>query len=234
MVKDAAKFRMQIGLKCLKYASQRNIITNILIFWRLDNERRYSEGSEKKMGKGCVISCAFIAVIIILIAVFTSRCGKSSSKPSSSGLSNFASESLTESGVKSAISNSAVKSLISSIKISGGTVTVVTDNADALSLKSFVELNQSYSAGVFQDLFKNKDVDTVIYEAQIPVQDAYGKTTIVTGQTNTMKRADAEKISDWNTFAYENPSQFYSVVQYELAAESQVSGIHKAWTDNYK
>lgn len=158
----------------------------------------------------------------------------SAASTASSSSADFSSAELTENSIKQALSKTEIKDIISKVKIDNGIITITTDNKNALSLKSFLELNQSYSVDAFQVLFKNKNAKEVVYDAQIPVNDAYGKTSIVTGQTNTMERADAMKVSDWETFKYENPSQFYSVVNYQLATEAQVSGIHKAWSEFYK
>ncbi|MDD3231620.1 MAG: hypothetical protein PHE09_20790, partial [Oscillospiraceae bacterium] len=60
-----------------------------------------------------------------------------------------------------------------------------------------------------------------------------GKEKEVTGQTNTMIRKDYEKVSDWDTFRAESPKQYYSIVNFELAPESKISGIHAAWAKYY-
>lgn len=159
---------------------------------------------------------------------------KTVSSKVSSSKADFSTAALSEDNVKSSISDSLVKSMITSVQISGGSVTIEVNEKDALSLKSFLQLNQTYSAEAFQSIFKNKNAQTVIFKADVPVSDAYGKTSTVTAQTNTMQRADADKVADWNTFKYESPSQYYSVVSYELATESQVSGIHLAWSQIYK
>jgi hypothetical protein len=187
-------------------------------------------------------------VLIVLVSItapktVTAAPTIATTKSSSSASSNkapviskidFSTATPTSENIKNAISDADIKSKVTDIKIDGGTVTVAINYKDALSLNSFLQQNQSKSAGVFKDLFKNKNIVTVIYQADIPVTDAYGKSTIVTGQTNTMQRADAEKVADWNTFAYESMPQYYSVVDFNLALESQVSGIHKSWLAVYK
>lgn len=160
--------------------------------------------------------------------------GSASVTENSNATNNFANEPLTTDHVKNAISNFTVKNKITSVKISGSTVTVIVYDKDNWNAKSYLELNQQNSAGIFHDVFSNKKISSVVYQSDVNVTDAYGKSTRVTAQTNTMKRADAEKVDNWGTFSTELPAQFYSVVNFELAPESKVGGLHAAWVQYYK
>ena len=122
---------------------------------------------------------------------------------------------------------------ITDVTLSESTVTVAIYFENLWDENSFVTNNQHYSAEVFQQVFQNPNIQTVIYQADVPVNDQYGNTSKKTAQTNTMARADADKVADWEKFAWETPAQYYSVVKFQLANESEISGLHKAWFDYY-
>lgn len=140
---------------------------------------------------------------------------------------------ITPDSIKSALKSSIALN-VTNVKISGGTVTVIVYDKDALSIDSYVEMNQPNSADTFKYVFGlSKNIQKVIYQSDAPVTDSYGKEKEVMGQTNTMIRKDYEKVSDWNTFRAESPEQYYSIVNFELAPESKISGIHAAWAKYY-
>jgi len=148
---------------------------------------------------------------------------------SSDAAANFASSSPTNQNVQTALSGD---SKLNSVSVEGTTVTVTDYTDSVLTLKSYVQLNQSDSADVFEKVFKNKKVSKVIYVSKIGETDSYGKTIKVTALTSTMLRADADKVSSWDTFKFEDAKQYYGVVDCATALDSQVNGLSAAWTQN--
>jgi hypothetical protein len=156
-----------------------------------------------------------------------------STKGSSKSSALSKASAITPDSIKSALKSSIALN-VTNVKISGGTVTVIVYDKDALSIDSYVEMNQPNSADTFKYIFGlSKNIQKVIYQSDVPVTDSYGKEKEVMGQTNTMIRKDYEKVSDWNTFRAESPEQYYSIVNFELAPESKISGIHAAWAKYY-
>ena len=156
-----------------------------------------------------------------------------STKGSSKSSALSKASAITPDSIKSALKSSIALN-VTNVKISGGTVTVIVYDKDALSIDSYVEMNQPNSADTFKYVFGlSKNIQKVIYQSDAPVTDSYGKEKEVMGQTNTMIRKDYEKVSDWNTFRAESPEQYYSIVNFELAPESKISGIHAAWAKYY-
>ena len=156
-----------------------------------------------------------------------------STKGSSKSSALSKASAITPDSIKSALKSSIALN-VTNVKISGGTVTVIVYDKDALSIDSYVEMNQPNSADTFKYVFGlSKNIQKVIYQSDVPVTDSYGKEKEVMGQTNTMIRKDYEKVSDWNTFRAESPEQYYSIVNFELAPESKISGIHAAWAKYY-
>jgi len=184
-----------------------------------------------------------LAIIVIALAIMSfSACGSSddaakantSASPSATAKSDIT-NTISKDTVIDALKakDGTLAKQITDVTSDGSTVTVAIYFENLWDDKSFITNNQHYSAEVFQNVFLNSDVQTVIYQADVPVNDAYGNTSKKTGQTNTMTRTDADKVADWDKFAWETPSQYYSVVQFQLANESEISGLHKAWYEYY-
>ena len=140
---------------------------------------------------------------------------------------------LSVNSVKDALKKANIQN-VADVKLANGTVTVIVYDKNALTINTYVEMNQPNSADTFKCVFGlDKSIKKVVYQSDVPVTDSYGKESKVTGQTNTMERKDYEKVANWDTFKCESPAQYYDVVNFELAPESQVSGIHKAWAKYY-
>jgi len=173
--------------------------------------------------------------IIALFALFTfASCAANKTEiPTATDTTtdNFTTAELTYENIKNAITDPTVKRKVIEAEVDNGTVTVVVYDPNISDLKTYLQENQQKSAGVFNDLFKNKGVSTVIYQAKIALPGVYGSINMVTAQTNTMTRENADQVSNWNDFANEPMSQFYNVVNSELAPDSLIKGISSAWAE---
>jgi len=126
---------------------------------------------------------------------------------------------LTDRSVIGELSQTLVADIITDITIEGGEIDIVLYFETVYDADSFVKENQYYSAEIFERLFKNQLVSKVTYQADVSLVDVYGNSTRTPGQINTMLKADADKISDWDTFSYQDPSRYYSVVERWIAPE---------------
>ncbi len=165
----------------------------------------------------------------------TSQAVSSSSADQSSASGK--SSAISKDQINYALSNAKkVKSEVQSGKASGeadqNKVTITVDSGDVSDLTGYLKTNQEKSAAVFEQLFANPAVQTVVYVSKINIKDTNGRKKSVVAQTNTMQAADAAKVAqygNWHGFSTEKASLFYSVVHADVASDAQVSGIQKAW-----
>lgn len=223
----------------------------IMVFW----------GKKKTRGAACLYLIAMIVFLIIAGNNSSSVPTSANAKPSSSSMTSSAVLSsastakssavtskkasavtskkaspnvLTSDSIKAALKSANVAN-VDTVKLDGKTVTIIVYDKDILTVKSYLRQNQPHSAEAFKCVFGlSKNITKVIYQSDVSTTDAYGKSNRTTAQTNTLTKDQADKIADWQTFEYEDPSQYYSVVNFELAPESKISGLHAAWAEIYK
>lgn len=149
---------------------------------------------------------------------------------------DFATAELTKDNINKAIeaTDNSMSDKITDIKINNNNVTVVVYDKDILSAKTYLELIQPNSADVFKVLFKNKNIKQVVYQSDVDTDDKYGNSSKQTAITCTLTKQNADKIKNWDNFKGEPMSQYYNVVDFNLAPESQISGLHKVWSEIYK
>jgi hypothetical protein len=214
----------------------------IMVFW----------GKKKTRGAACLYLIAMIVFLIIAGNNSSSVPTPANAKPSSSSMASSAVLSSASTAKSSAVTSKASPNVLTSdsikaalksanvanvdtVKLDGKTVTIIVYDKDILTVKSYLRQNQPHSAEAFKCVFGlSKNITKVIYQSDVSTTDAYGKSNRTTAQTNTLTKDQADKIADWQTFEYEDPSQYYSVVNFELAPESKISGLHAAWAEIYK
>lgn len=204
----------------------------IMVFW------------SKKKTRGMALLYIVVMLVFAIIAGVSNPSSTPTSAQSSMAVSSNAiasvpsskapSNALTSDNIKAALKNANVIN-VDDVKISGSTITVIVYDKETWTVKTYLEQNQPHSAEAFKCVFGlNKIITKVIYQSDVSVTDSYGKASRVTAQTNTLTRDKADKVANWDTFEYENPSQYYSVVDFELAPESKINGLHAAWAEFYK
>jgi hypothetical protein len=186
-----------------------------------------------------------ICTLLVIMMTFMTGCGGSVEKEAGTPapaaeasdperIIDFSKAELTSENVKAAITDKPIRDKVTDVLIDGGDITVVVFLQDLFSLEAYIKGNQTCSAVVFRDLFKNPNVTSVTYQSDLEAVDAYGAANRVTGMTNTMLRDDADKVQDWDYLKYESPSRFYSIVEFELDPDAKISEIYAAWGKVYE